>query len=325
MSIVLSHRTARLYHAAPAKPAPRATVPLEPCPLKPEPPDVALVPRARQLLERCGVPKSELTTIEVLAPSAAHRRSGHGSFSHVWPYPIPAHGLIELERGIYVSSAALCTQQIATTLGELELIEYLFELCGHYGLPFNAENSYIDRPPLATSASLHQHVANAPGQRGINRLCKALRYVRGGTRSPMETALFIPIVGPRRLGALNIQAIEVARRVEVTGRARSLTRRGHFECDALLCKSGTDLEYNGIIHEETEQAIIDTERANAMAAMGYSVMNVNRFVLFDPAAFRRLMLAIMQREGRRVDRLPREFFCKQEELRRFVLRRWLSA
>lgn len=208
-------------------------------------------------------------------------------------------------------------------LDEHELIEYLFELCGKYSLPFHPDDAYRERPPLVTPDALRCHVECAPGQRGINRLRNALRYVRGGIRSPMETALLIPIVAPRRLGGLHIKTIQAAQRVEVTGRARSLTRRSHFECDALLPKSRTDLEYDGIIHEEAEQATIDTERANAMMAMGYSVMSVNRYALFDPLAFRRLMLAIMQREGRRIDRLPREFYQKQENLRRFVLRRWL--
>lgn len=325
MSIVLSHRTAQLYHAAPLKPVRRATLPAGPTVLKPEPPDVSLLFRVRQMLLRYGVPEAELKTVDALVPSPACRRAGLGLSSHVWSDPIPAQSLIELNHGIYVSNVAFCAQQVTTLLDELELIEHLFELCGQYGLPLRSEDPYTVRAPLITPHDLQRHVACAPGQRGINRLRRALRYVQGGVRSPMETALVIPIVGPRRLGGLNIKTVQVARRVDVAGRARNLTRRSYFECDALLPKSRTDLEYDGIIHEEAEQAAIDTERANAMAAMGYSVMNVNRFVLFDPAAFRRLMLAIMQREGRRVDRLPREFFCKQEELRRFVLRRWLSA
>ena len=284
---------------------------------------MSLVSRARQILLRCGVPEAALDTIDVLVSTSACRRSGLGLSSHVWSYPIPAHGLIELERGIYLCDIVLCAQQVAAMLGDLELIEYLFELCGKYALSLQPDEPYREHPPLITPDDLHRHIEVSAGQRGINRLRRALQYVQGGTRSPMETALFISIVGPRRLGGLNIKTIQVARRVDITGGARNLTRRSFFECDALLLKSRTDLEYDGIIHEDAEQAAIDTERANAMAAMGYSVMNINRHALFDRLAFRRLMLAIMQREGRRIDRLPSEFYQKQESLRRFVLRRWL--
>lgn len=323
MGIVLSHRTARLYHAAPFKQARHVTLPAEPSALKPEPPDMSLVSRARQILLRCGVPEAALETIDVLVSTSACRRSGFGLLSHVWSHPISANGLIELERGIYVCDVALCVQQIASMLDEPELIECLFELCGKYSLPSQPDEPYRERPPLVTTEALNCHVERAPGQWGINRLRNALRYVQNGVRSPMETALLIPIVGPRRLGGLNIKTVQAAQRVEVVGCARGLTRRSYFECDALLPKSRTDLEYDGIIHEDAEQAAIDTERANAMMAMGYNVMNVNRHALFDPLAFRRLMLAIMQREGRRIDRLPPEFYQKQENLRRFVLRRWL--
>ena len=84
----------------------------------------------------------------------------------------------------------------------------------------------------------------------------------------------------------------------------------------------TDIEYNGFYHDEPEQQAIDEERRNTMRNMGYAVITVSRHSFFKQSAFRRIMEAIRIREKIWPGRLPGDFPVLQEDLRRFVLRRY---
>lgn len=223
-----------------------------------------------------------------------------------------------------MTGVLLTAQLFARQADERELVEYLMELCGCYGLP-PASGEFAIRLPLTTPERILEWAEQARGQHGANKLRRALVWVRAGARSPMETAFFMMLLLPRRLGGMQIAELRLAYRIEVTGEARGLTRRGYFECDAYLPCSRTDFEYNGIVHETEEQLAIDSERLNALEAMGYNAMIVTRREFFDREAFGRLMRAIGRRVGKRPDREPPGFEERQEELREFVLRRYLGA
>lgn len=277
----------------------------------------------RRLLVARGVPKSETGSIDVLVLRDRDRRSGKGVTAHMWPYLIPPGGLIKIDRGVYVVSPLLCLQQVSIELGEVELIEFLLEACGRYALAPGSFNM-MKRDPLTNVAELREYCSNIKGQRGSHKLRRALGNVRDGARSPMETAFFMMLMLPRRLGGEGLADLEMAHRIDVKGPARLLTKRSYFECDAFLSRTKTDFEYNGIVHEEGEQFVTDVERVNALEAMGYNVITITRRSFFDKGAFGRLMKAIELRAGRRASRTPADFAQRQDELRRFVLRRYLN-
>lgn len=323
MSIVLSHITARTcLRVSPGIPI-LETAPSTSMPLKPKAFNPADVSRAREFLASHGVPQKDLATLHILVRSPSERCSAKGVVSHVWRYPIPPSGLLKIDSGIFMVSPEVCAQQLATALKETELIEYLFELCGAYALPLH-DGDYTERKPLTTVDALRKHVCNAAGQRGANILKRVLPFVRDGARSPMETALCMLLILPRRLGGANLSRLKLAHRIDIVGAAKGLTRRTHVECDAYLPKAKTDFEYNGIIHETDKQAAIDTERVNALEAMGFNCMTITRYALFDQQSFERLMRGIARKAGMREDRLDDEFATRREALRQFVLRRHLG-
>ncbi len=278
---------------------------------------------ARRLLVARGVPKSETESIDVLVLRDRDRRFGKGVTAHTWPYPIPPDGLIKIDRGVYVVSPLLCLQQVAIKLSEVELIELLLEVCGRYAL-VPGSFDMLKRDPLTSVAELRKYCSAIKGQHGSHKLRRVLGKVRDGARSPMETAFFMMLMLPRRLGGEGLAGLEMAHRIDVKGKAKLLTRRSYFECDAFLSRTKTDFEYNGIVHEEEGQFVTDAERVNALEAMGYNVITITRRSFFDKGAFGRLMRAIELRVGRRGNRAPEDFTQRQDELRRFVLRRYLD-
>lgn len=324
MSLVLSHRTAWALHQTPLNPRDvRGSLPAEFQTLAPGPVDMYLVERARRLLVARGIPYEHLDRMDVSVLRACDRRSGHGVSAHVWSHPIPPGGLLRLDKGVFVVSPLLCLQQLAGSIPRRELAECLMEACGRYAVPPNGD-AMVSREPLVCVDDVRRLCADAVGQRGVNNLRRTLRFVRDGARSPMETAFFLMLLFPRRFGGEGIESLEMAYRIEVAGEARLLTRRSHFECDAYLPQAKVDLEYNGILHEEEGQIAVDVERANALEAMGYRMMTITRQSFFDGEAFGRLMRAIERRSGHRQVRVDSDFLKRQEELRRFMLRRYLA-
>lgn len=318
--MVLSHRTARMCFRAPQRPDSRGAIPAVSACLRPSVPDVEMLDRARACLIARGVPEGELAQVDVLVPSADLRRRIDGAVPHVWPYPIPAHGLWRLEQGLFVVHPALCAQQAAVEMNRMELVEYLIEMCARYDLPIRAGDEYVERhAPLAVQ-DLALHVAASAGQRGIRRLRRALPFVCDGARSPMETALYLMLRLPRCMGGAHLVGLELAHRMEVTGKARDLTGRAFVECDAFLATDGIDFEYNGIVHEDEEMFTSDEERRRALEAMGYNVLTVTRHALFDARRYRRLLTAVLHRVGLNVDRLPDDYWERAEALRRFAVR-----
>ena len=231
---------------------------------------------------------------------------------------------IELEDDIYIVGVELCALQAATYLSFRELVEYYFELCGAYSLGTGSSTSYAERFPLTSTERLKQFFNSITRCDGLALARKAIQCVRDGCRSPMETAFVMMLTLPKSEGGLGIKGIETDYEVQVTAAAKNLTRRKKFFMDAYLKKSRTDIEYNGFYHDAEEDRAIDEERKNALASMGYGIITVSRYSFMHASSFVRVIEAIQRKEGIRPSRLPKDFQIMQEDLRLFVLRRFIE-
>ena len=262
--------------------------------------------------------------LDVLVADDALRSDDPGVVSHVCSRVLPAESVYRLGPGAFVVSPAICFIQMATVFEDIrELIEFGFELCGSYELDVASDGDYRDRHPLATCNSIAAAVDMLAGMRGVAVARRALRYVREGARSPMETAHVMTLVLPRRMGGAGISAVCMDHRIDIPPELRGLTRRHSVVCDGCVPERLIDFEYNGFWHDEEERRAEDEERRNVLEAMGYRVKVLNRFAFFSCAAFRRHLRSIFQILGIREDKFPSGFWDRQEELRRFVLRRLL--
>ena len=319
MGIVLSHATARAVYQAAESVALFTTdhIPMEKIRASiPTEPDLQT---AQSWLNGKGI---ESKTIHVLTYSNNARRHCDRCVCHRTRYTFDSESYLELEAGVYIVDIKLCALQAANDLSLRELVEYYFEICGSYTLGASDETGYRERPALTSTEELGAFFSQVPGYRGCNKAIKALRYVRNGCRSPLETAFVMMLTMPKSIGGLGIRAVQTNYPVPVTKRYAALTRRTVFYLDALLENSMTDIEYNGFYHNEPEQQAIDEERRNTLRNMGYAVITVNRHSFFKQSAFRRIMEAIRIREKIWPGRLPGNFPVLQEDLRQFVLRRY---
>lgn len=321
MGIVLSHATARAVYQTAESIAIYATDPIPMDKIRASAPTTSDLEAARAWLKRKNV---DSETIHALTFSNNAQRHRKGCVCHLTRYVFDAESYLELEPNVYIVDIKLCALQAAADLDLSELVEYYFEICGSYALETSDETQYRERPALTTVDELRAFFSQASGYRGSNKALKALSYVRGGCRSPLETAFVMMLTMPKSMGGLGIHSVQTDYRVPVTKRYAALTRRTVFYLDAYLENSMTDIEYNGFYHDEPEQQAIDEERRNTLRNMGYVVITVSRHSFFKQSAFRRVMEAIRIREKIWPGRLPNNFAIQQEALRQFVLRRYFE-
>lgn len=287
-------------------------------------PSAALVDQARSLLILMGIAAEDLQTVDVLVRDGASRSRRSGVVSHRCAQKLPLRSVCKLASGIFVASPELCFIQMGEVLeDERELIEFGYELCGGYELPPDADGDYHERAPLASTESIKRVCKGLAGMHGIKAARRAVRYVRDGSRSPMETAHVMMVALPRRWGGLGVRAVCMDLRIVVPDSLRALTRRGSVICDACVPKAKLDIEYNGFHHDEEQRKVEDEERRNVLEAMGFQVKVLAKAAFFDARSCRRHLLSIMRILRVKAHELPEGFWVRQEELRRFVLRRWL--
>lgn len=280
---------------------------------------------ARAMLAAHSIPDDDLRVLDVIVPTDSDKRNNDHMRCHVWNHPLTPGSLCRLTEDVYIVSVELCALQAAQELSELALIEYYFELCSTYVMPNSTDDEYRTLTRQRTTTSrLRDFILSIPDQcRGKRKALRALRCVRDGARSPMETAMTIPITARWGLGGLQIRDLTMNYRVDLVGKARELTRRTYLVCDAFIKRGNQDIEYQGAYHQGEGQTAIDNERRAALQEMGYKVVDINKAQMFDKLAFQRVMKAIELNAGVRVDGRPEDFEARQEKLRQFVIRRWM--
>lgn len=324
MSIVLSHTTAKAVYQAAHSVSAKGIESCSPTAIYGSCPTGTLLDAAAEWLTKHDVSLDANGSLEVMVFDRRNARYAMNCQCHVSSKRFSNSRFVELKDGIFIVGVELCALQAATYLSFRELVEYYFELCGAYSLGTDSSTSYNERFALTSTERLKQFFNSITRCDGLALARKAIQCVRDGCRSPMETAFVMMLTLPKSEGGLGIKGIETDYKVQVTAAAKNLTRRKKFFMDAYLKKSRTDIEYNGFNHNAEEDRAIDEERKNALASMGYEIITVSRYSFMHASAFVRVMEAIQRKEGIRPSRLPKDFQIMQEDLRQFVLRRFIE-
>lgn len=324
MSIVLSHTTAKAVYQAAHSVSAKDIESCSPVAIYGSCPTGTLLDAATEWLAKHDVARDANESLEIMVFDRRNARYAMNCQCHVSSKRFSCSRFIELEDDIYIIGVELCALQAATYLPFRELVEYYFELCGAYSLGTGSSTSYAERFPLTSTERLKQFFNSITRCDGLALARKAIQCVRDGCRSPMETAFVMMLTLPKSEGGLGIKGIETDYEVQVTAAAKNLTRRKKFFMDAYLKKSRTDIEYNGFYHDAEEDRAIDEERKNTLASMGYGIITVSRYSFMHASSFVRVMEAIQRKEGVRPSRLPKDFQIMQEDLRQFVLRRFIE-
>ena len=231
--------------------------------------------------------------IDVLVFSEEERRRSKDVVCHVWNTALP-EGSFYRARGEFVSSPEFVFLQMATELSIERLIALGCELCGLYVLlPKNVSHpgSLDEMPkrvsPLTNTAKIAGFLERVGKANGKAKAKRALKYVVDGSRSPMETMVYMLLCLPVSLGGYGLPKPEMNATIRLNEEARAIAQRRHCEGD--LCWPDAhpplDIEYHGEVHVGASRMKSDVGRELGIEHMGWRVMTVTSPQVFDEGRF----------------------------------------
>lgn len=160
-----------------------------------------------------------------------------------------------LEEGVYISSPELCFLQMASLLSVEELILVGFELCGTYALSLDARCKARDREhAIASRGSMEKFLARIGRHPGKEKAQRALRYVRDGSASPMESALAMLLGLPSSLGGYGLGMPKLNWRVDTAKERADRLQTSFRKCD-LFWPPNLTVEYESAQEHSGREAL----------------------------------------------------------------------
>ena len=177
---------------------------------------------------------------------------------------------------VLVSTPELALVQAATQEKNLvALLELGWELCGSYRTARTSLQHAYQVDPLTTTKSLQDFASRNASLDGAGKVARILPYFADGSASPRETKLALILGLPMMHGGQGLGIPSMNHEVSANGAARAISHRKSFRCDACWPEAKLDVEYQSKENHEGENSRIrDSRRANALVAMGWTVVGV---------------------------------------------------
>lgn len=242
--------------------------------------------------------------LEVLVNPRSRRSRSKAVIARVWKSPIAQGAFRQIDDDIYVSSPEFVFLQLATRLDLPELIALGMELCGTYrrsvevgSLDPNAVGHITEyhQPPLSTPKRLRGFLNAMGSVPGLTRALKALEYVLPNSASPMETALYLLLCLPRRLGGYALPKPELNPPIVLSKAGRRHTVRSSAKPDLYWRDAKLDLEFNSDEFHDKRNRTSDSMRRKALERMHVEVIELTSAELFDTGLFHATVLRIALR------------------------------
>ena len=165
-------------------------------------------------------------TPSLLLSDSAGRRFCDLADLHVLAARPPDGSLIPLpgeDAGTLCTSPEMTFVQLAQELDLVGAIAAGYALCANYRLdPSERHGLRVrgdeDDVPLTTVGGIKKFIEENPGLRGTRKAARALRYVREGSRSPMESALAMLCLLPTGMGGFALGEVQLNQEVRIFDR-----------------------------------------------------------------------------------------------------------
>ncbi|MBQ9006145.1 MAG: hypothetical protein IJ092_07200 [Atopobiaceae bacterium] len=243
----------------------------------------SVVPKARELstLDPSTLGISQ-RPIHHLIPSSVRRRQTAGAKSHLCQIEkIPRGLLLDLGEERYAAGPELTFIQMANQTSLIGSVVLGHELCGTYSQFACFASGFYERPALTSVEGIDRAIGSLKqaGLRGTSAARRALRWVRDGSASPMETVVSCMLHLPRSMGGFGLVAPALNYEQQLDDAAKAITGKETcrvdtayvYELDGVPKKEG--IEFDGKdYHRDTEA---DRVRREALAHMGWTIYVLN--------------------------------------------------
>ena len=266
--------------------------------------------------------------IEALVPSRNQMTRTHRLKTHLWSSHLPSGAFIDLGNGIYLSSPRFLFLQLAPIMSEIELIALGCELCGYYSRwktpstlrpstePTGHEGTTFELKPAITVQKLTAHMSQIENMRGGRAARKALDWVLDHSASPAETAVYLLLCLPRRMGGYGLPKPVLNVKVSVT---TSTTHEVRYP-DLFWAGCSLDVEYQSdLSHSGEWSRYRDSQRAVELEAERITVLPLTRLQLKDVDQFHAFATSVRRVMNRRSRPLSADWRARNLDLREKLL------
>ena len=209
---------------------------------------------------------------------------------------------MDLGEGFYSAGPELTFIQMADSMSLVGAVVLGHELCGSYSHFSKFVSGFYERPALTSTAAIQDAIKRLDGMHGLGPAAKALRWVRDGSASPMETVVSCMMHLPCSLGGFGLMPPELNCEEVLDQPARHISGKRtcrvdtayRFVSDGVPRKEG--LEFDGENYHRDSEA--DRVRREALAHMGWTIYVVN---VDDMTTYRRIKEKVAL-----LDKVPRQ-------------------
>lgn len=267
--------------------------------------------------------------LHVLVRRKEQRAGSIAITPRVWGSSLPRDAFLCVRKDLYVSSPEFLFLQMARNLELPELVALGMELCGSYRRSVPAhrlgEEGYdfftvYQVPSITTPAKLRKFLGRMDGAEGVNKALKALVYVLPDSASPMETAIYLLLCLPRRLGGYALPQPTLNPSIKINRSGLRYTVRMSARPDLYWENAKLDVEYLGDDFHTNDNRSSDSMRRKALEHMHIEVIELTKEEVNDVDIFHAIAMRITKSLGKRMryDAVAR-FASRRSYLRMLLL------
>lgn len=256
--------------------------------------------------------------VHILVSSAKHRRYTFECKEHVCSVSLRGRSFYRLSKGMYVAAPALAFVQVASCEKNLiALHELAYELCGTYQTQRTGVAASYDARSLSSVRDLRGFVSTNHSIDGARKVKRILRYAADNSASARETKQALVLGLPHMRGGYGLGIPCMNYEVKANAAARAITGKSRFRCDLCWPAAKLDVEYQSKeSHEGETSRIGDSRRANALKAMGWTVVGITNDELDSLVATDTIADTIRRHLGRRPQVRVSNYHARKLKLRR---------
>ena len=275
------------------------------------------IARYRSFAENVG---SDLVPLHIL------KAQGRNTDKCKW---IKQHTIVDIEEelfvafggGVYCASPELTARQLASWGTLNDLVYLLYELCGVYSHPGNADVDVTKKKAFTSKAKLEASMDSWPPFPLRKKMETAVGLVRDRSASPMETACAMILGMPCRYGGLGFPDFEMNREIVVPRSLRKHVGRSRIVVDLCWFERRVAWEYDSAEwHCGAVQVARDAGRRNALLRLGFKVVTLAGVQASQSAEVARAAAALSEALEHRCRPRCRDYQRKRRMLEWLVLK-----
>ncbi len=253
------------------------------------------------------VDKKEPGLVHCTVTTRAKKYVRKGYKTHICQMKLPEGGIVKVGDAL-VASPELVFLQLATEISLHRLILLGLQLCSF--TPGNSNNS------ITTKKKLQRFIDRTPRFPGRQNSMRALKYIKDGSSSLMESLVYMILNLPHTLGGYGLDGSVFNYKVQLGKEAAQLLNQQHCYIDIFYKQNKVAVEYDSFLYHNSPKAQgKDAIRSEILQRMGFKMMHLKTIQLYNPMACDDFANNLGKHLGKRIRIRARKYEMMRNQLR----------